>query len=138
MIKEHLFAPYVRILGKGRNGARSLLAVKGEGGEFERVPDRGVLLYGTTGSGNWSGDWSALSPRGRFLRHDNLDLKHFAAVWRGEADDAYGTAAVIGTLALVIRALALETSSEQAHALATEWWDERHGQLVQRSCADVS
>jgi hypothetical protein len=38
----------------------------------------------------------------------------------------------MGTLALVIRALGLETEEAGAHELAAEWWSERHQHAFER------
>ena len=102
------------------------LALKGEGGEFERIPDREVTLYGKCPDSDWLEGWPSLCGKGRFLRQDSLDLNHFNAVWHGEKEDEYGATAVIGTLALVIRALGLETRHDDAHGLAEQWWKARH------------
>jgi len=113
------------------------LAIKGEGGEFERVPDRDITLYGESSGKDWLEDWPSLSAKGQHLRQEKLDLKHFAAVWRGDSEDDYGALAVKGTLALVIRALGLETSHDDAHGLAVQWWRERQTQSVQERHAGV-
>ena len=114
------------------------LVIKGEGGEFERIPDRDLTLYGKVAAGDWLEVWPSLSAKGKFLRRDTLDLNHFAAVWRGERDDAYGRAAVTGTLALVIRALGLQTRHDDAHGLANQWWNERIGLPLQQRRLGVS
>ncbi len=104
----------------------SALICKGEGGEFERIPDRAVELNGVAGDAAWQETWSAMTKPGRQLRQERLNLNHFRAVWEGEAEDAYGELAVTGTLALVQRALGLVESADSAHKLATEWWQQRH------------
>jgi hypothetical protein len=119
-------------------GQPAALAIKGEGGEFERIPDRDLTLYGTSANHDWLEGWPSLSPRGRFIRQDTLDLDHFAAVWHGDHDDEYGEAAIVGTLALVIRALGLETGHDDAHGLARCWWREHHVLPLQYRHAEVS
>jgi anthranilate phosphoribosyltransferase len=119
-------------------GQPTALAIKGEGGEFERIPDRDLTLYGKIEADDWLEAWPALVPTGRFLRQDRLDLEHFAAVWRGDCDDAYGRSAVTGTLALVIRALGLQTRHDDAHGLANQWWNERIGLPLQQRRLGVS
>lgn len=111
------------------------LAIKGEGGEFERIPDRDITLYGKSPAGDWLEGWPSLCGKGQFLRHEHLDLGHFAAVWYGERDDAYGELAVVGTLALVIRALGIERRHDDAHGLAAQWWRARAAQPLRRSLA---
>jgi anthranilate phosphoribosyltransferase len=102
------------------------LICKGEGGEFERIPEREVELNGVSLGKAWHENWQTLMKPGRHMRQQRLDLNHFRAVWDGEETDAYGVTAVMGTLALVIRALGLESTETPAHELAANWWQERH------------
>ncbi len=114
------------------------LALKGEGGEFERIPDRDVTLYGACAGRDWTEGWPPLCAKGQFLRQDRLDLDHFGAVWRGAREDAYGAQAVTGTLALVVRALGLESNHDAAHGLAAEWWRQRRLPATETHRAVVS
>lgn len=102
------------------------LICKGEGGEFERIPDRAIDLLGVGGGEPWTESWPGLMKPGQQLRQERLNLNHFRAVWEGEAEDAYGEAAVTGTLALVLRALGQAGTADAAHELAAVWWRERH------------
>jgi anthranilate phosphoribosyltransferase len=102
------------------------LICKGEGGEFERIPDRSLELYGLTKNETWTESWGNLLKPGQEIKPDQLDLQHFKQVWLGEAEDSYADAAVSGTLALVIRSLGIETRASQAQQLAELWWRERH------------
>ena len=49
-----------------------------------------------------------------------------AALLLSGTSDAGGGSAATGTLALVIRALGLAGNQVDAHALAREWWQQRH------------
>jgi anthranilate phosphoribosyltransferase len=109
-----------------QNSNHKLLICKGEGGEFERIPERPVQLNGCENGNMWGQEWQPLLKPGTTFREQRLNLNHYRSVWEGEAEDIYGEAAVIGTLAMVIRALGLETSEQTAHRLATLWWHERH------------
>jgi len=110
-------------------GMPRFLAAKGEGGEFERVPDREVTLYAQEGGRLWVEEWPALVPTGRFLRSDTLDLNHFRRVWEGEVDDQYAELAVTGTLAMALRALGKAEGPDQALAIARRWWQGRHEKI---------
>jgi anthranilate phosphoribosyltransferase len=103
-----------------------LLVCKGEGGEFERMPERPVQLNGCEDGRVWDEVWKPLLKSRAGAREQRLNLNHYRAVWEGEAEDAYGSSAVIGTLAMVIKALGLESSEQAAHRLADRWWHERH------------
>ncbi len=101
------------------------LICKGDGGELERIPDRSVELYGVSGGEPWSASWERLMRPGQVVKPQRLNLYHFIQVWEGETEDTYGELAVIGTLALVIRALGLAHDPLAAHELATSWWEQR-------------
>jgi anthranilate phosphoribosyltransferase len=102
------------------------LICKGEGGEFERIPERDVELNGVGSGETWFESWPILIKPGQQMRQGRLNLNHFRAVWDDEETDPYGAMAVTGTLALVIRALGLEATEASAHELAANWWHERH------------
>ncbi|MEJ2591626.1 MAG: glycosyl transferase family protein [Candidatus Thiodiazotropha sp.] len=102
------------------------LICKGEGGEFERIPDRAVELNGVSAGRDWLETWEALVKPGQTIRSERLNLRHFREVWDGDAEDPYGEMAVTGTLALVVRALGLAGDAQSAHAMAGLWWRERH------------
>ncbi|MEW8536690.1 MAG: glycosyl transferase family protein [Candidatus Thiodiazotropha endolucinida] len=104
----------------------NLLVCKGEGGEFERIPDRSVALYGISDGVCWQDSWDCLYRTGSEVKPDRLNLNHFRAVWEGEEEDRYGEAAVVGTLAMLIKGLGLETEATAAHRMAQEWWLNRH------------
>ncbi len=117
-----------------RLGQPNALICKGEGGELERIPDRAVELHGVSDGREWVETWEPLLKPGQQVKPDRLNLKHFREVWEGDAQDAYGELAVIGTLALVIRALGLADSAQAAHQQAERWWLERHRpELVQEA-----
>ncbi|MFR0690735.1 glycosyl transferase family protein [Enterobacterales bacterium AE_CKDN230030158-1A_HGKHYDSX7] len=109
-----------------REGSRLLgdyaIVIKGEGGEIEVNPDATSHLYGCRDGEDWDEEWPALSPL-RHVKPDSLDPQHLAAVWRGEAEDAYGELAVRATLALALRALG--TTREAALEEADKRWAAR-------------
>lgn len=100
------------------------IVIKGEGGEVEINPDTLDHLYGTANGEAWDEDWPALSAQ-RHVKPETLDPHHLLAVWRGEAEDAYGELAVLGTMALGLRGLGYHR--EEAMAQARNWWDQRNG-----------
>ena len=60
----------------------------------------------------------------RHVKPERLDPTHLQAVWRGEAEDAYGQLAIIATMALALRGLGLQR--EAAFAEAEKRWQARH------------
>lgn len=101
------------------------LIAKGEGGELERIPDRDVTMYRLMHGLEKNEVWERLQKPGTLVKPEKLNLKHFCKVWEGEAEDAYGETAVIGTLAMLIRSMGLVANSTEAHDLATGWWQDR-------------
>ncbi|MEJ2621077.1 MAG: glycosyl transferase family protein [Candidatus Thiodiazotropha sp.] len=107
-------------------GLHSALICKGEGGEFERIPDRAVELNGVSSGKAWQESWPMISKPGLQAKQQRLNLNHYRSVWDGETEDRYGELAVIGTLALIIRALGIASGPNEAHEMAETWWKTRH------------
>lgn len=101
------------------------LVCKGEGGEFERIPERSVELYGIQAGKVWQETWENRIKAGSMVKPERLNLSHFRSVWDGDVTDSYAELAVTGTLAWVIRTMGLETQPQHAHELAEQWWYER-------------
>ena len=99
------------------------IVIKGEGGEIEVNPDSPAQLYLTRDGDARDESWPALSAQ-RHMKPEQLEPAHLLAVWRGEAEDAYGELAVQAAIALALRGLGHER--EQAFALARRYWDERN------------
>ena len=102
------------------------LAIKGEGGEIERVPERSVKLYGLTDGELWQEEWPSLLPPDKYLSKNYPDWKHYKAVWAGEKEDSYGLQAVIGSIALALRSLGEADDAAQAYSKAETLWYARH------------
>ncbi|ARN75522.1 glycosyl transferase family protein [Oceanicoccus sagamiensis] len=97
---------------------------KGEGGEIERRPEASCLVKtvidGVAGEESWP-----KMLEGRQALAETLDIDHLTAVWRGDAEDAYGRDAIIGTLAISIRLMQKADDQSSAFSLAKQWWLER-------------
>ncbi|HET7831674.1 MAG TPA: glycosyl transferase family protein [Gallionella sp.] len=103
----------------------NLAVFKGEGGESERNPDTDCLvkLYvnGAVSEETWPAMFST-----RHMKDDTMDIARLGQVWRGEATDEYGEAAVIGTAAIALRAMGRAASMADAERQATELWQGRN------------
>lgn len=99
------------------------VVIKGEGGEIEINPDNPGQLYLTAAGEARDEVWPAFSAQ-RHMKPEQLDPAHLLAVWRGEAEDAYGELATRATIALALRGLGHERA--EAIALAERYWAERN------------
>ncbi|MCU7940933.1 MAG: glycosyl transferase family protein [gamma proteobacterium symbiont of Bathyaustriella thionipta] len=115
-------------------GQPRALICKGEGGEFERIPERSSILYGMTDNHVWTETWNNLLKPGSLIKPEQLNLNHFRSVWDGDIQDDYAELAITGTLAWVIRAMQIETTPDSVHLLAKQWWQQRHEHGCRSSC----
>lgn len=103
-----------------------LAVFKGEGGEAERRPTKPVLVQCLFGGVRLDEDWPATLDETN--PHDHtMDPKRLTALWRGEIADAYGEAAVVGTVAIALRTLGRAASIAEAEAQADVLWRARSG-----------
>ena len=69
--------------------------------------------------------WPALFPR-RHVKPEILEPKQLIQVWRGEIDDEFAEASIIGTTAVALKLLAKADTQESAQQLASEYWQKRN------------
>lgn len=102
-----------------------MAVLKGEGGETERNPDVECLVQNVH-KGELSDEvWPALFAR-RHIKPDTLEPDHLLQLWRGELDNEYATASIIGTTAVALKLLGKVDKQSDAHNLATQYWQNRH------------
>lgn len=101
------------------------IVFRGDGGEGERRPNKPAQIV-TIADGRASDvRWPATTEDASQAPDENMDIAQLSAVWTGASPDAYGEAAVIGTLALALHALGETDDPERAQALAENLWRER-------------
>ena len=98
---------------------------KGEGGEIERNPDAPCLVQCVHDGVMSSEDWPAMFDGPRHLKDETMDLRHLAALWRGEIEAEYGEATVIGTAAIALKTAGIAKTMASAQQLAAELWENR-------------
>ena len=104
-----------------------MAVLKGEGGETERNPDVECLVQ-SVHNGELSDEmWDALFTH-RHVKPENLNPKQLTLLWRGEFEDDFAEASVIGTAAVALKLLNKTETKEQAHQLATNFWMNRNKQ----------
>ncbi len=99
---------------------------RGEGGEIERRPNKPTQVWMTRGADEPVVEtWPALLDVPHQPADEEMDLTRLERVWRGEEGDAYAEAAVIGTIAVTLRAMGRAGSVEAAEAMARDLWSSR-------------
>ena len=125
---QGVFHPAYLELHRGagaRLGQPTLAVFRGEGGEIERRPNKACEVL-TLRNGEFAEErWGALLPDAQQEIDDAMDLSRLDAVWRGETQDDYATAAIVGTLAIALKALGAAKDTAEAEARAAELWRDR-------------
>lgn len=98
-----------------------MTVIKGEGGEIERNPDQEVLLQAVHNGEMQDETWPAMFSK-RHVRPDEMNVADVLAMWRGELDDEYAEAAIIGTTAIALYTMQRAADREAAEAMAREMW----------------
>jgi len=102
-----------------------MAVLKSEGGETERNPDMECLVQSVHNGELVDENWPALFAR-RHVKPVSLDPEQLALIWRGETEDEFAEASIIGTAAIALKLLGKADTQEQAHQLATDYWLSRN------------
>jgi len=104
---------------------------RGEGGEIERRPNKPTQVWMTQGGDEpLVESWPALTEQPHQPPNTEMNIADLQQVWRGEMDDAYATASVVGTIAVTLRTMGKATSTDRAEVLAAEIWAARDRDFV--------
>ena len=110
------------------NNEHSIIAFKGEGGESEVNPRVSTLACGVTqvnGKAQYvEQDWPT------YLEdfsgaHTEVSAEYLLKVWNKKIEDAYGDAAVITTVAMVLKQMQPDSSQDEALQKAKQLWESR-------------
>lgn len=107
-------------------GYPRMAVFRGEGGEIERRPTKPLDVWTVIDGEMATTEWPALLPEPMQPTDEEMDIQRLLAVWRGEDDDAYATAAITGTLALALDLLGRAESQADAQAQAEAMWAARN------------
>ncbi|NOR80820.1 MAG: glycosyl transferase family protein [Methyloprofundus sp.] len=102
-----------------------MTVIKGEGGETERNPDMECLAQSVHNGKLSEETWPALFSR-RHVKPEKLEPKQLVQVWRGERQDEFSEASIIGTTAVALKLLDKANTQATAQQLATEYWHKRN------------
>ncbi|MHB0990851.1 MAG: glycosyl transferase family protein [Burkholderiales bacterium] len=106
-------------------GQPHMAVFKGEGGEIERNPDAACLVQSVHDGIMSTEEWPALFNGPRHLKDETMDPRRLAALWRGEIEEEYGAATVIGTAAIALKTAGMAKTLQSAEELAAELWNNR-------------
>ncbi len=104
-----------------------MAVLKGEGGETERNPDVECLVQSVHNGELSDETWDALFTH-RHVKAEVLDPEQLAQLWRGEIEDEFAEASIIGTAAVALKLLNKTETKEAAHNLAANFWTNRDKQ----------
>lgn len=109
-----------------------MTVIKGEGGEIERNPDMACLLQSVRDGKMVEEEWPPMFER-RHVRPDEMNTDHLMALWRGELEDEYAEASVIGTVAITLYTMGRASSREDAETQARSMWESRDRSQLHRA-----
>jgi hypothetical protein len=98
---------------------------RGEGGEIECRPNKPFEVRSVHDGVLTSEDWPPLLPESRQPVDAEMAVDRLMAVWRGDAEDDYATAAIAGTLAIAMKALGRADDIAGARDAAAAMWRAR-------------
>ncbi|SHO56068.1 glycosyl transferase family protein [Vibrio quintilis] len=101
-------------------GDSGVACFRGDGGEVEVSPERAFTLYSCFDGQLVTDDFPPLLTRTQ-TKPRALEPQQMIPLWRGEADDIYGEAAVIGTIAVMLRLTEQLPVAESLEKAKTVW-----------------
>jgi len=106
-------------------GQPHMAVLKGEGGETERNPDMECLVQSVHNGALLDEHWPAKFAR-RHVKAESLQPEQLAQLWRGEWDDEFAQASVLGTAAIALKLLGKAENQQEAEDLAVAFWNGRN------------
>jgi anthranilate phosphoribosyltransferase len=106
-------------------GQKHMAVFKGEGGEVERRPQKPVLVQSLHNGILSEEEWPALLPEDSIKIDESMNINRLKTVWSGEEKDTYATAAITGTVAIVLRLIGRAKSPLDATEMAKKMWATR-------------
>jgi anthranilate phosphoribosyltransferase len=124
LIQAVFHPPYMKLhRGAGVLLGQPRLAVfRGEGGEIERRPNKPCEVMSAIEGRLEEERWPPMIDEPRQAPDESMDLTRLGAVWRGEVEDDYAEAAIVGTLAIALKALGAAADVADAEGRAKALW----------------
>ena len=92
-------------------------------GEFERHPSKEVALFGLRAGAAWGAEAPALYDDTRRLADEAPDPADLGQLWRGEIENDFAEAVVLGTAELALATLGHEDAAAMARRLSDKRLD---------------
>lgn len=102
-----------------------LAVFRGDGGEIERRPSKPCDVMMAIDGELLDERWPPMVNEPRQAPDGAMELDRLIALWRGEIEDDYGEAAVVGTLAIALRTLGAAANVAEAQSRAEALWRAR-------------
>ncbi len=99
--------------------------IKGEGGEIERNPDLPCLIRMLHDGEFSEEEWPPMFEK-RHVRPDEMNIADLMTVWKGDKEDEYAAASVVGTVAVALYLMGRAASREEAENQAWDMWNARN------------
>lgn len=113
-------------------GARNLQAFKGEGGESEINPRVATTVCSVQSVADnrsyFAEEWPTYLQAASGA-HSEVSAEYLRKVWTGEITDSYGEAAVVSTIALLLKQFNERQTQPECLQLARQYWQERDKSL---------
>lgn len=103
-------------------GQPHMAVFRGEGGEIERRPGKPATVQTVHDGVTGTEEWAPLLPDPHQKYEEELHLVRLSQVWKGVEESLFATAAVTGTLAIILKLMNRADSVADAQALAEEMW----------------
>ncbi len=106
-------------------GQPHMCVFKGDGGEVERRPHKLVIVQSLHDGEASEEEWPPFFEEDAVPPDGNMDISRLAALWRGDAPNPYAEAAIVGTVAIVLRFMGRAGGHEDALNAAGQMWERR-------------
>ena len=106
-------------------GYANVAVFRGDGGEIERRPNKPCEVFTCSDGALGRETWPTLIKDPVRPEDTEMDVQRLASVWSGAEDDAYGTAAVTGTLAIALKLMGRSADLGAADQAARQMWASR-------------
>lgn len=103
-------------------GQPHMAVFRGEGGEIERRPNKPARVDTVHDGVAGVEDWPPLLPDPHRGHEEELHLPRLVEVWAGREEDAAASAAITGTLAIILKLMRRADAIDSAQALAEDMW----------------